>query len=34
LKLKEPSVTEAITIPKKKGLFMDNDSDDDEMVFG
>ena len=34
LKIKEPSITEAVTIPKKKDLFPDNDSDDDEMVFG
>merc|ERR1712136_666895 len=34
LKMKEPCITEAITILKKKGLFPDHDSDDDEMVFG
>jgi len=34
LKLKEPSITEAITILKKKGMFPDNDSDDDDMVLG
>merc|ERR1712136_354424 len=34
LKMKEPSIPEAISILKKKGLFPDHDSDDDEMVFG
>ena len=34
LKLKEPSITEARTILKKKDLFPDYDSDDDVMVFG
>merc|ERR1712107_560871 len=34
LKMKEPCITEAITILKRKGLFPDHDSDDDEMVFG
>jgi len=35
LKMKEPSITEAIGFLKKKGLFPDkDDSDDDDMVFG
>lgn len=35
LKLKDPSITEAITYLKSKGLFPDkDDSDDDEFVFG
>eukprot|EP00811_Abedinium_folium_P032018 NODE_5253_length_1792_cov_3.533934.p1 GENE.NODE_5253_length_1792_cov_3.533934~~NODE_5253_length_1792_cov_3.533934.p1 ORF type:complete len:526 (-),score=177.18 NODE_5253_length_1792_cov_3.533934:125-1702(-) len=34
LKMKEPSITEAIGFLKAKGVFPDNDSDDDEMVFG
>merc|ERR1712150_199866 len=34
LKMKEPSITEAIGILKSKGLFPDADSDSDEMVFG
>lgn len=35
LKMKEPSITEAISFLKAKGLFPDkDDSDDDDMVFG
>jgi len=35
LKMKEPSITEAITFLKKKGLFPDKDDDsDDDYVFG
>merc|ERR1711865_275915 len=35
LKMKEPSITEAITFLKKKGLFPDKDDDsDDAYVFG
>jgi len=35
LKMKEPSITEAITFLKKKGLFPDKDDDsDDDFVFG
>lgn len=34
LKMKEPSITEAIGYLKSKGLFPDNDDDSDEMVFG
>mmetsp|Transcript_17739 Transcript_17739/g.31677 ORF Transcript_17739/g.31677 Transcript_17739/m.31677 type:complete len:452 (-) Transcript_17739:131-1486(-) len=35
LKMKEPSITEAITYLKGKGLFPDNDDDDDDdFVFG
>lgn len=35
LKMKEPSITEAISFLKSKGLFPDkDDSDDDDMVFG
>lgn len=34
LKMKEPSITEAISYLKSKGLFPDNDSDSDDFVFG
>jgi len=34
LKMKEPSITEGIQFLKKAGLFPDQDSDSDEMVFG
>jgi len=34
LKMKEPSITEAISYLKKKGLFPDKDDSDDDMVFG
>merc|ERR1739838_28041 len=34
LKIREPMILEANNFLRKKGLFPDNDSDDDEMVFG
>merc|ERR1712107_526538 len=34
LKMKEPSITEAINYLKKKGLFPDKDDSDDDFVFG
>jgi len=34
LKIREPMILEANNFLRKRGLFPDNDSDDDEMVFG
>merc|ERR1711879_161601 len=34
LKMKEPSITEAIGYLKRKGLFPDKEDSDDDMVFG